>query len=178
MLKSCVEPPCPLFLYANRTVTKFFPLPEAFWPDQFKKSVDSLVKFPPRHAQPTIHISTKDELCPIYDGFPCERLSMEQIHFCQLLLKRPRNTCWVASMENSHSKPGLGLPFGFFKVTKNGQSVNFYILPYNFKKLFSLLSSGSAFQPNKLPKTWLSSFLSYLRDTPCYYWMVISIIIF
>jgi hypothetical protein len=48
--------------------------------------------------------------------------------------------------------------------------VNLYILPYNFRKLFSLLSSAAKYPPEKIAPAWTAAFLAYLKETPCYYW--------
>lgn len=48
-----------------------------------------------RAAHPMLYVSTKDEHCSIFEGFPCDRLAMEQGQFAQRLSKRPKNTCWM-----------------------------------------------------------------------------------
>ena len=49
--------------------------------------------------------------------------------------------------------------------------MNFYILPYNFKRLFSLLNSGALFKTaSQVPAKFTNSFVTYLREIPPYYW--------
>jgi hypothetical protein len=64
---------------------------------------------------------------------------MEQSVLAQQLIKRPKGSCWTLFMKNSAQKAGMGQPFGFFRVGGAG-SVNLYLLPYDFPRLFRILS--------------------------------------
>ncbi|KAJ3270519.1 Integrator complex subunit 6-like [Terramyces sp. JEL0728] len=107
-----------VFVYANHSVSKHFPIPESFWPESYAREDGTLLKFPHRNAHPVILVSTKEEHHSLLEGFPVDRLSMEQTSVARELTKRPKGTCWTLFMQNSHSKPGPGLPFGFLKPIK------------------------------------------------------------
>jgi hypothetical protein len=101
---------------------------------------------------------------------------MEQCSLAQQLKKRPKGTCWPLFVKNSHSAPGMGHPFGFFRVSNTGNSVNLYMLPYDFPRLFRILSKASkAKKKGPMPSLLIANFSEYLKDTPCYYWKVLSI---
>jgi hypothetical protein len=158
-----------MFIYANQTVTKHFPIPENFWPGQFYKETGQFGRFPPRNAHPTFFVSTKDEVHRIYEGFPCDRLSIETSHFLSQLLKRPKGTCWSLFAKNSYQKHGMGFPFGFFRVSNSGNAVNFYVLPYNFPKLFKILNKLTPYKSQAAPSGILLQLSDYLREIPPYY---------
>jgi integrator complex subunit 6 len=65
---------------------------------------------------------------------------MERCGITQSLITRPKGTCWAVYVKNSHLKPGMGYPFGFFRVSNTGNAVNLYLLPYDFPRLFRILS--------------------------------------
>lgn len=86
-----------LFIYANHTVSRNFPIPETFWPDNFSDPSS----FPPRTAHPVILVDQKEEHYSLLEGFPVDRLGLEQTPFIkQLLLKRP-GSCWTVTMLSS-----------------------------------------------------------------------------
>ncbi|KAJ8322587.1 hypothetical protein QVD99_000972 [Batrachochytrium dendrobatidis] len=156
-----------LFIYANITASKWFPIPESYWPESMLSK--DILRLPRRKAHPTIMVLQRDEYHSIYDGFPVDRFSMEQTSLCQELLKKRAGTCWTIFIENSHHQPGPGLPFGFLKVSGAGNSVNIYILPYNFPKLFKLLNDAKNFRNGAIPDIWTQAFILYMRSVPCYY---------
>jgi hypothetical protein len=158
-----------MFIYANQTVTKHFPIPENFWPGQYYKETGQFGRFPPRNAHPTFYVSTKDEVHRIYEGFPCDRLSIETSQFLSQLLKRPKGTCWSLFAKNSSQKHGMGYPFGFFRVSNSGNAVNFYVLPYNFPKLFKILHKLTPYKGQAVPSGILLQLSDYLREIPPYY---------
>ena len=88
-----------LFLYANSSTSKNFMTPESFWPLTYKGE-QAFSRFPPRAAHPVLTVSTKDEVYHIFDGYPCDRLSMEKSHLSDQLLKRPKGTCWAVLNTN------------------------------------------------------------------------------
>ncbi|KAJ1342323.1 hypothetical protein BSLG_003246 [Batrachochytrium salamandrivorans] len=133
-----------MFIYANATATKYFPIPESYWPDSIVGKEG--LRLPRRKAHPTIMVLQRDEHHSIYEGFPVDRFSMEQTGVTQRLLKRRSGTCWPLFVENSHHQPGPGFPFGFLKVSGAGNTVNIYILPYNFPKLFKLLNDAKTIE--------------------------------
>ncbi|KAH6578586.1 hypothetical protein BASA60_003552 [Batrachochytrium salamandrivorans] len=160
-----------MFIYANATATKYFPIPESYWPDSIVGKEG--LRLPRRKAHPTIMVLQRDEHHSIYEGFPVDRFSMEQTGVTQRLLKRRSGTCWPLFVENSHHQPGPGFPFGFLKVSGAGNTVNIYILPYNFPKLFKLLNDAKNYRSGMVPETWTHAFISYMRNIPCYYYQPI-----
>lgn len=88
-----------IFVYANHTVTRHFPIPESFWPESF---TDPL-RFPPRTAHPTLMVDTRESFFSIYEGFPCDRLSMEQTPFIKQLLAKRSGSCWAVLFFNTSS---------------------------------------------------------------------------
>ena len=85
-----------MFLYANSSTSKNFMIPENFWPLKFKRE-QQFTRFPPRSAHPVVTVSNKDEVYHIFEGYPCDRLSMEKCYLSDQLLKRPKGTCWAVS---------------------------------------------------------------------------------
>lgn len=156
-----------------------FPIPESFVPDKFSKSGRGLEKFPKRHAQPRIIVSMKPEMIAIFPDFPCDRIQIAQSSTFDKLGKLPNNTMWLAYVEGSSSKHNGLHPddaFGFFKTSTSTKScfsgsVSFYLLPYNFRKLFSLLKSANPYaKTGQYPTAVQNSFTSYMHDIPSYYW--------
>ncbi|KAJ3000296.1 hypothetical protein HDV02_006508 [Globomyces sp. JEL0801] len=112
-----------LFIYANHTVSRHFPIPETFWPDAFRKENGSLVRFPPRTAHPVIYYSTKDSYYNLLPGFPVDRFSMEQSSMAQELIKRPKGPLRTAmeSINLGHVWNSIKLPDITFDITDQSE---------------------------------------------------------
>ena len=61
------------------------------------------------------------------------------------------------------------MTFGFFRVSSAG-TVNLYLLPYDFPRLFRILSRARKFKAGNIPSEIRTQFTDYLQDIPCYYW--------
>jgi hypothetical protein len=158
-----------MYIYANSSVTKHFPIPESFWPAQYHKDNGHFSRFPARTAHPVFYVSTRDEIHRIFEGFPCDRLSIETSALLSQLVKCPKGTCWSLFVKNSTPKNNMGYPFGFFRVSNTGNAVNLYLLPYNFPKLFKILHKLANLKDQALPSALMMQLTDYLREIPAYY---------
>ena len=61
------------------------------------------------------------------------------------------------------------MSFGFFRVSSAG-TVNLYLLPYDFPRLFRILARARKFKAGNIPSEIRTQFTEYLQDIPCYYW--------
>ena len=79
-------------------------------------------------------------------------------------------------VSNSYKGTESGHPFGYLKASTNLQSVNLFVMPYNYPALLPLLDE--LFRIHRLRPTaeWRGQFANYLRTMPPYY-AAVSIVI-
>lgn len=113
------------------------------------------------------------------EGFPLDRFSLASNEIFSPLInisRQRKNTCWLAYVRDSQAEPGLGKPFGFFKMTSTKGSkgtVNFYILPYNFRVLFGILGETASLSQNRISIQSRQALDNYLKEIPSYYWPLV-----
>ncbi|KAJ3291148.1 Integrator complex subunit 6 [Borealophlyctis nickersoniae] len=170
--RQSLRPLANILIYANKKTMRRFPIPEPYWPESISAKRAEFV-LPMRAAIPTIIYAPVDEVYVIPDGscFPdCFSISQDNAVVQELKTRKP-GTCWPLYVENSNSVPGLGLPFGFLKMSVGG-SVNLYPMSYDFPRLFRLLHDFKAHAANyrtKPPAGWVDELHRYLRSVPSYY---------
>ncbi|KAK9762611.1 hypothetical protein K7432_011488 [Basidiobolus ranarum] len=152
-----------IYVNPNNRHPGFFPIPESFWYDS---KIQSL---PVRVAHPTIYIKMKDERLIIPPGVPFDKYVIEHSNFTKELLKRPKGVCWETYIQNSFRDDGYGFPFGFLMSNSNGTNVNLYILPYNYRVLFTLIEKLQQFSTRAPNQRWMKDFSKFLDYTPLYY---------
>lgn len=86
-----------LFLYTNQSNSRAFPIPECYWLDPTTANLS----LPRRKAHPIIMVSTRDQHHSIFEGFPVDRISMEQSPFVLDLANRKAGTCWTVNRNNA-----------------------------------------------------------------------------
>ncbi|ORX92758.1 hypothetical protein K493DRAFT_303126 [Basidiobolus meristosporus CBS 931.73] len=159
-----------IYVNPNNRHPGFFPIPESSW---FDGKTQNLIKCslpkPVRVAHPTIYIKMKDERYTIPPGVPFDKYVIEHSDFTKELLKRPKGVCWETYVQNSFREEGYGFPFGFLMSNSNGTNVNLYILPYNYKVLFTLLEKLQQFTTRAPNQRWMKDFTKFLDYTPIYY---------
>ncbi|KAJ3383486.1 Integrator complex subunit 6 [Lobulomyces angularis] len=161
-------------VYANSVnSTRNFPIPENYWVE----SVSHSPVPPPRTAHPKLIFSLqKANLYSIPESFPVDRFHLDPCYLTvklEELSNQKPGTCVPLFVKNSYIQEGLGHPCGFLKFSTQERRVSFYILPYNFPRLFKLIDQvykkGTVIKQS-IPMHWSSSFYEYLKDTPSYYW--------
>ncbi|KXJ25154.1 Integrator complex subunit 6-A [Exaiptasia diaphana] len=157
-------------MYIERDIvpTGYWPIPETFWPDP------SMTKLPPRDAQPTIFFSCVDSEPHLVENLPFDKYELEPSPLTQYILERKSpSTCWQTFIYSSGRKSDkvgdFGCPFGYLKASTNLQSVNLFVLPYNYPLLFPLLDELIKVHKLKPVLKWKQTFESYLATMPSYY---------
>lgn len=70
---------------------------------------------------------------------------------------------------NSSKNCDVGHPFGYLKASTTLQSVNLFVMPYNYPVLLPLLDDLFKTHRLKPTKEWRMQFENYLRTMPPYY---------
>ena len=70
---------------------------------------------------------------------------------------------------NSYRSTESGHPFGYLKASTNLQSVNLFVMPYNYPALLPLLDELFRIHRLRPSAEWRGQFASYLRTMPPYY---------
>ncbi|XP_015758738.1 PREDICTED: integrator complex subunit 6-like [Acropora digitifera] len=71
---------------------------------------------------------------------------------------------------NSSKKLGdIGFPFGYLKASSNLQTVNLFVMPYNFPVLFPIVDELVKVHKMKPTLAWKEKFDNYLSTMPNYY---------
>ncbi|KAJ3154847.1 Integrator complex subunit 6 [Geranomyces michiganensis] len=158
-----IAPPETIMIYCNKSSTRHFPIPEAYWADNIAPSADGAHGIPPRTAHPTILYTKRDDIYPIPEGFPVDRFSIDQrSELVQELRKQKEKISWTFSGPNAD----IGAPFGTLKYSESSKTVSMYLMPYNFPVLFGhimeLRKRGTA-------SSAAQSIGEYLRSVPIYY---------
>ncbi|TKR73154.1 hypothetical protein L596_020496 [Steinernema carpocapsae] len=141
-----------------------WPIPEAFWPDS------TMAQFPPRKAHPVIQF--KCDPCPqqLNNDFPFDKYELEPSALTQMILERRQvNVCWQVFVQNSATTPGIGHPFGYIKPSSNMQTVNLFIMPYNYPVILSILDEFKEAR-GRASGAIRSKLERYLTSVPFYYY--------
>merc|ERR550534_838839 len=160
---------CRRMIYVPRSAQKgfavgFWPIPEAFWPDVNAPSLS------PRSAHPIVQFTCTNQEPMIIENLPFDKYEVEPCPLTQFILSRKQaSTCWQVFVPNSYRGSESGHPFGYLKASTNLQSVNLFVMPYNYPALLPLLDE--LFRIHRLRPTteWRSQFTNYLRTMPPYY---------
>ncbi|CAF0859992.1 unnamed protein product [Didymodactylos carnosus] len=143
-----------------------WPIPEDYWPSM------TALSLPSRTAHPTLKFQCQACEAAVMDKFPFDKYELEPSPLTQHILERRQpSTAWQVFVQGS-SRLGpqdLGSPFGYLKASSNLQSVNLYVMPYNYHELFALLDDLTKDHRLKTTKQWQSRFDQYLRNIPPYY---------
>lgn len=70
---------------------------------------------------------------------------------------------------NSSKNSDVGHPFGYLKASTTLQTVNLFVMPYNYPVLLPLLDDLFKTHRLKPTKEWRIQFDNYLRTMPPYY---------
>ncbi|XP_046654830.1 integrator complex subunit 6-like isoform X2 [Daphnia pulicaria] len=160
---------CRRMIYVPRSAQKgfavgFWPIPEAFWPDVNAPSLS------PRTAHPVVQFTCTNQEPMIIENLPFDKYEVEPCPLTQYILSRKQaSTCWQVFVPNSYRSSESGHPFGYLKASTNLQSVNLFVMPYNYPALLPLLDE--LFRVHRLRPTaeWRGHFANYLRTMPPYY---------
>eukprot|EP00898_Chlorokybus_atmophyticus_P001350 jgi/Chlat1/2215/Chrsp17S02775 len=147
-----------LLFARSGTTAGFWPIPEAYWPDQTMQSL------PPRDAQPTLGYTAVDSDPFIPPNFPFDKYEVESSPLLGFLLSAKQGTCWQLFIANSKGDGQPGDPFGFIRLNRAGNAVNLYVLPYNYP--LATLPAPSKVAP---PAAWRSDLERYCSGIPPYY---------
>ena len=129
---------CRRLIHVPRSAQKgfavgFWPLPEAFWPDNNAPSL------PQRSAHPKVTFSCTNQEPMIIDNLPFDKYELEPSPLTLFILARKQpKACWQVYIQGS-SKAESAHPFGYLKASTNLLSVNLFVLPYNYPMLLPLL---------------------------------------
>jgi len=95
-----------------------------------------------------------------------------------ILARRQPTFCWQVFVPHSSKGLELGYPFGYLKASTNLQTVNMFVMPYNYPVLLPLLDDLFKVHRGKPPVEWRQAFAAYLRTMPPYYAAVINLMNF
>mmetsp|Transcript_11630 Transcript_11630/g.16135 ORF Transcript_11630/g.16135 Transcript_11630/m.16135 type:complete len:793 (+) Transcript_11630:2-2380(+) len=154
-------------IYVRPNSGGFWPIPESFFPDP------NMSQLPPRSAQPSIKFLPVDSDPFIYENFPFDKYEIESSALTNYFLthKQSATVCWhvyIAGSSSGTSK--LGEPFGFLKASTSQNTVNLFVLPYNFPVLWPLLDELLNINKLTITPKWRQDFEKYLQSIPNYYY--------
>ncbi|KAN0045544.1 hypothetical protein ACTA71_005922 [Dictyostelium dimigraforme] len=158
-------PPPPLSLHKMLYVRQqvgFWPIPESYYPD-----ITSL-SLPVRSAHPVIRYSIIEADTHIPENFPFDKYELEPCPLTQYLLTN-KIQCTHVFMMNSLQVSGQGEPFGCLRLNSAGNSVNLFVFPYNFPRLWTLLEDLTTTFKMMPSQKWKQEFEGYLLSIPPYY---------
>ena len=156
----------------------YWPIPESYWPDV------KMTSLPPRDAHPRIRIILMPQDEPqIPRNFPIDKYELEPSPLTMwILLKKDPNKVYPMIVVNSngggihdpmaqyrHQPVTNDMPFGYLKANSTMMVVNFYVLPYNYQFLLSLISELQKLNLNPT-SDWINKFSSYVKMIPQYYY--------
>lgn len=157
--------------------TGYWPIPESYWPDV------KMTSLPPRDAHPRIKIM----LCPqdepqFVRNFPVDKYELEPSQLTLWILsKKDPNKVYPLFVVNSNGvhdplsqyrmhSPVNDMPFGYLKANSTLMVVHFYVLPYNFSFLLTLITD-LVHKLNLNPTSdWINKFAAYVKNIPQYYY--------
>ncbi|CAB3996114.1 Hypothetical predicted protein, partial [Paramuricea clavata] len=124
----------------------------------------------PRDADPTVLFSCVNCEPMVMDLLPFDKYELERSPLTQYILENVKPThCWQTYISGSGKNSELGYPFGYLKASVNFQTVNLFVMPYNYPILIPLLDDlFKVLKLNPTPK-WRQLFDKYLSDLPSYY---------
>eukprot|EP01080_Neovahlkampfia_damariscottae_P004695 gene4695-8267_t len=137
----------------------FWPIPENYLP------TSTMTNLPQRAAQPIIHMLPSERELFVLDKFPYDSYEIESCNLTNYVLET--QTTFLTYVQNSKGSSGFGDPFGFIKAKE--KSVFFYVFPYNFPRLFTLLDELITFHKFIPTQNWRQEFERYLYSLPNYY---------
>jgi len=141
-----------------------WPIPEGFWPDPGAQNM------PPRDAHPNIQFSCATAEPMVIDNLPFDKYELEPSPLTQYILERKQpNSCWQTFVGGSGRDGGVSQPFGYLKASSNLQTVNLFVMPYNYPILLPLLDDLFKVHKCKPTGKWKESFDTYLQTMPNYY---------
>ncbi|CAG0882627.1 unnamed protein product [Cyprideis torosa] len=141
-----------------------WPIPESFWPDINAPSL------PPRPAHPSIKFSCLDSEVMSIENLPFDKYELEPSPLTLFILSRKQhNVCWQVFVPNSSKNVEVSHPFGYLKANTSLQSVNLFVMPYNYPVLLPLLEEVIKVHRMKPPREWRVQFDNYVRSMPSYY---------
>ncbi|VDK60508.1 unnamed protein product [Anisakis simplex] len=149
---------------SSRSYLGNWPIPEVFWPDK------NMMSLPPRKAHPTIMFRCDDCDPLVCQEFPFDKYELEPSPLTQFILERKQpNVCWQVFVANS-SQPGTNAaPFGYLKAATNLQSVNLFLMPYNYPILLPLVEEIKQDPRLRTNQAWKLRLEKYIASAPCYY---------
>lgn len=157
----------------------YWPIPESYWPDV------KMTSLPPRDAHPRIRISLIPHDEPQYvRNFPVDKYELEPNPLTHWILsKKDPNKVYPLIIVNSNggnihdpmsqyrmSPVSNEMPFGYLKSNSTLMVVHFYVLPYNYQYLLSLISE-LVHKLNLNPTSeWINKFSQFVKNIPQYYY--------
>ncbi|KAK8731732.1 hypothetical protein OTU49_007447 [Cherax quadricarinatus] len=160
---------CRKMIYVPRPAQRgspsgFWPIPESFWPDM------NTVSLPSRSAHPNVKFTCTSQEPMVIDNLPFDKYELEPSPLTQFILSRKQPTvCWQVYIPNSSKNSDVGHPFGYLKASTTLQTVNLFVMPYNYPVLLPLLDELFKTHRLKPTKEWRTPFDNYLRSMPPYY---------
>jgi hypothetical protein len=143
--------------------TGHWPIPEAFWPEPNMK------KLPPRNPNPIIWFRTKNVTPLLVESFPFDKYELEPSSLTRhILAMKDPNSCWEVYISNSGKEEGLTHPFGYLKSSSSLQSVNLFIMPFNYRRIIPLIDDLIR-NHMKPPPNWRHEFAEFISTLPSYY---------
>lgn len=160
--------------------TGYWPIPESYWPDV------KMTSLPPRDAHPRIKIILIPHDEPqIVRNFQIDKYELEPSPLTLWILsKKDPNKVYPLIVVNSnggnsydamsqyrmHQPVTNDMPFGYLKANSTLMVVHFYVLPYNYQFLLSLITD-LVHKLNLNPTSdWISKFTQYVKNIPQYYY--------
>ncbi|KAK4305504.1 hypothetical protein Pmani_022610 [Petrolisthes manimaculis] len=160
---------CRKMIYVPRPAQRgspsgFWPIPESFWPDM------NTMSLPARSAHPNVKFTCTSQEPMVIDNLPFDKYELEPSPLTQYILSRKQPTvCWQVYIPNSSKNCDVGHPFGYLKASTTLQTVNLFVMPYNYPVLLPLLDDLFKTHRLKPTKEWRTQFENYLRTMPPYY---------
>eukprot|EP00794_Sanderia_malayensis_P011193 gene11193-12367_t len=154
-----------IYIRANpKAAIGHWPIPESFWPDPGAQTM------PPRDAQPHVLFACANAEPMVIDNLPFDKYELEPSPLTQFVLERKQpNYCWQTFIQGSGRGGKMGQPFGYLKASTNLQSVNLFVMPYNYPILLPLLDELFKVHKCKPTSKWKESFELYLQTMPNYF---------
>ena len=159
--------------------TGYWPIPESYWPDV------KMTTLPPRDAHPRIKIILSPQDEPQFvRNFPVDKYELEPSPLTLWILsKKDPNKVYPLIVVNANGGGGLHdpmsyrmhqpaneMPFGYLKANSTMMVVHYYVLPYNYSFLLSLITD-LVHKLNLNPTSdWINKFAAYVKNIPQYYY--------
>ncbi|XP_066924176.1 integrator complex subunit 6-like [Clytia hemisphaerica] len=145
-----------------------WPIPESFWPDP------AATRIPARNSHPIVKFVCKPVDAVVGNlsyNLPFDKYELEPSPLTQNILeRRMANTAWQTFISGSSPDSEIGYPFGYLKASTNFQTVNLFVLPYNYPVILPLLDDLFQVHKCKPSVSWKQCFQEYLQTVPSYYY--------